>query len=100
VLVAGSIAFLIALSAAAGAAAPAVPDEGRVPSSLHPGSPAAFAERAVGDREDGPARAGSSFRHAVELMILVVACGLVVAFCSASSSEQGGRRVLTRIRRR
>ena len=101
VLVAGSIACLLALSALAGVASCAVPGEMPPVSSPRHESPGAFAERASGPREDASGFRGiASFRNAVELLILVAACGLVVAFYSASTGGQGGKRVLMRIRRR
>jgi hypothetical protein len=36
----------------------------------------------------------------VELMILAITCGLVVAFYSAADGGRSGKRVLMRIRRR
>jgi hypothetical protein len=101
VLVVGTIACLLALSALAGAASSAAVDGAPPDSSPLPGSPAAFAERASGARDDGPAAHGqASFRNALELMILVATCGIVVAFYSAFSGGQGRKRVLMRIRRR
>jgi hypothetical protein len=99
VLVVGTIACLLALSAVAGAASSAGVDAAPPVSSPQPGSPVAFAERATGARDDGPGLP-SSFRSAVELMILVTTCGIVVAFYSAFSGGQGRKRVLMRIRRR
>ena len=101
VLVLGSIVFLLALTAIGGAAAPAALDGVTPPSSSPSASPAAFAERAAGGQGHGPAlRAEGSFRNAIELMVLVATCGIVVAFYSAAGSGQGEKRVLMRIRRR
>ena len=101
VLVVGTIACLLALSAVAGAASSAGVDVAPPVSSPQPGSPVAFAERASGARDDGQALySQASFRNAIELMILVATCGIVVAFYSAFSGGQGRKRVLMRIRRR
>jgi hypothetical protein len=101
VFVLGSIACLLALSAAAGAAAPAARDGDTPPSSPLAGSPVAFAEQAAGGPGHSPAlRAEGSFRNAIELMVLVATCGIVVAFFSAGDGGQRGKRVLMRIRRR
>jgi hypothetical protein len=94
VLVLGSIVFLLTLTAVGGAAAPAVLDGAPSPPSPVPGSLAAFAERAVGGRTE------ASFRNAIELMVLVAACGIAVALYSASGGGQSGKRVPMRIRRR
>ena len=105
VLVVGTIACLLALSAVAGAASSAgvdvAPPVSSPQPSPQPGSPVAFAERASGARDDGQALySQASFRNAIELMILVATCGIVVAFYSAFSGGQGRKRVLMRIRRR
>ena len=101
VLVVGTIACLLALNAVAGAARSDGVAAARPDSSLLPGSPVAFAERASGARDDGPAlQSQASFRNAIELMILVATCGIVVAFYSAFSGGQRRKRVLMRIRRR
>ena len=100
VLVTGSIACLLALSAVAGVASSAGLDEVPPVASSRLESPAAFAERASARPEAPAARAVASFRNTVELMLLVAACGIAVALYSAFSGGQGGKRVLMRIRRR
>jgi hypothetical protein len=93
----GSIAVLLALTALGAAAASDAADGATSPSSLS-ASPVAFAERQAGQ---GPGLHGEGkFGHAVELMLLVAACGIVVAFYSAKDAGRGGKRVLMRIRRR
>jgi hypothetical protein len=107
VLVLGSVVFLLSLSAAGSAAPSAALDGSTPPPRPLPASPAAFAEspaafaqRAAGGSGDSPAlKAEGSFRNAVELIVLALTCGVVVAFYSASSSRQGGKRVPTRSRR-
>jgi hypothetical protein len=96
----GSVVFLLALSGFADGGALAASDAvGEPPSSLD-GSPVAFAERVTGGQDHGPgSKAGGSFRTAIELIVLVAVCGIAVAFYSASDGR-GGRRVLTRTRRR
>jgi hypothetical protein len=93
VLVLGAIVFLLGLTAIGAAAAAAGLDGSSPAPSLVPGSPAAFAERAVGGNTP-------SFRNTIELMVLVAACGLAAAVYSASGGGQSGKRVLMRIRRR
>jgi hypothetical protein len=101
VLVVASIVCLLGLSAAAAGAAPAVPDGATAAPSRLPESPAAFAEQAAGSHGHQPAlRAEGSLRNAVELMVLAITCGLVVAFYSAADGGRSGKRVLMRIRRR
>jgi len=107
VLVLGSVMFLLALGAV-GSARPSAALDGVEPPPPLAASPAAFAEspaafarRAAGESGHGPAlKAEGSFRNAIELIVLALTCGIVVAFYSASSSRQGGKRVLMRIRRR
>ena len=108
VLVLGSVVFLLALSAV-GSAAPSAELDGATPPppalaaspAAFAESPAAFARRAAGGSGHRPAlKAEGSFRNAIELIVLALTCGIVVAFYSASSSRQGGKRVLMRMRRR
>jgi hypothetical protein len=99
VLALGSIAFLLALTAVGAVAVPAAADGITPPSSYPSASPAAFAERAAQTQTPGP-RATGSLGHAVELMVLVAACGIVVALYSALDAGRGDKRVLMRIRRR
>ena len=92
------IGSLLALTAIAGAAAPAARDEAASPAAL-PASAAAFAERTAGGHS--PAlKADGSLRTAIELIVLALTCGIVVAFYSASGGGRGSRRVQMRIRRR
>jgi hypothetical protein len=100
VLALGSIAFLLAFTAVGAAAAPAASDGITPPSSYPSASPAAFAEREAGQDQTSGSRAEGSLGHAVELMVLVAACGIVVALYSAMEAGRGGTRVLMRIRRR
>jgi hypothetical protein len=100
VLVLGAIVLVLALSAASGAAAPVALDASRVSSPVS-GSATAFAERAVGSGGHNPAlRTEGSLRNAVELMVLVITCGVVVAFYSFARAGHGDKRVLMRTRRR
>jgi hypothetical protein len=95
----GSVAFLLALTAAGAVAAPAVPDDSPPPS--YPSAlPAAFAERAVGQGQTPGPREAGSLGHAVELMLLVATCGIVVALYSAMDAGRSRKRVLMRTRRR
>lgn len=96
VLGAGSIALLLALTAAAGVAAPAADDAIIKPSLPLPGSPQRSAEPAA-----RPAANDSrwSWRGFVELLVLAVTCSAVVAFYS-TAGERGGTRVPARVRRR
>ena len=94
-----SIAFLLALTVVGAAAAPAASDGVSRPSEYPSASPAAFAERAAQTQSGGP-RAAGSFGHAVELMVLVATCGIVVALYSAMDAGRGGKRVLMRTHRR
>jgi hypothetical protein len=97
----GSIALLFALTAAASAEPPAASDGRTPPSSPVPASAAAFAERAAGGSGRRPApKSYGSVRTAVELMVLVATCGIVVAVYAAWAGGQRGKRVLMRIRRR
>jgi hypothetical protein len=97
VLGTGSIAVLLALTVAAGGAAPAAADVITRPSPARPVSPQASVE--------APARPAAdegrwSWRAFVELLVLAVACSAVVAFYSTTAGERGGTRVPARVRRR
>jgi len=95
VLGAGSIAVLLALTPAAGVAAPAASDAITKPSpppaASQPGSVEAAARPAAEERW--------SWRGFVELLVLAVTCSAVVAFYS-TAGERGGTRVPARVRRR
>ena len=96
VLGAGSIAFLLALTAVAGVAAPVASDVITRPSPPLPASPPVSVERTA-------PRAGSegwSVRGAIELIVLALTCSAVVAFYSSTAGERGGTRVPARVRRR
>jgi hypothetical protein len=103
----GAVVLVLGLGAVGGAA-PSTPTDGAVPESLPASlpdvaeSPAAFAQRAAGGAgHRPPLRGEGSFRNALELLVLAVTCGIVVAlYSAASSSGRGDRRVLMRIRRR
>jgi hypothetical protein len=97
VLTLGLIAFVFALSTVGAAAAPDASAGKTQPSPYPSASPAAFAERAT---QTSDSRAAGSFGHAVELMVLVATCGIVVALYSALDAGRGDKRVLMRIRRR
>ena len=92
---AGSIAVLLALTAADVAAAPAAGDAITKPSLPLPGSPR-------GSVEPTAPRAAerTSMRGFVELIALVVACAAVIAYYSVTAGERGGTRVPARVRRR
>src|SRR4051794_21956343 len=96
VLGAGSIAVLLALTAATGDAAPAADDAIIKPSLPLPGSPQRSAEPAA---LPAAKERGSMWAFA-ELMILAVTCAAVVAFYSVTVGERGGTRVPARVRRR
>jgi hypothetical protein len=96
VLVTGSIAFLLVLTAVAGVVAPAVAGVVSPPVSPLPASPPAFAERTAPLLDEG----GMGVRTAVELIVLALTCSVAVAFYSAMSGERGGTRVPARVRRR
>jgi hypothetical protein len=100
VLALGSIAVLLAFTVVGAAAAPAASDGIAPPSSYPSASPVAFAEREAGQARTSGERAGGSVGHAVELMVLVAACGILVALYSALDAGRRGKRVLMRIRRR
>ena len=97
VLVTGSIAFLLALTALAGGAAPAAAGGATASSAPLPASPPAYAERTpaplVADQ-------GLGVRTAVELIVLALTCSIAVALYSATAGERGGTRVPARVRRR
>jgi hypothetical protein len=96
VLGAGSIAVLLALTAAEVAAAPAAGDAITKPSLPLPGSP----NRSVEPTAPRAAEARTSMRGFVELIALVVACAAVIAYYSVTAGERGGTRVPARVRRR
>jgi hypothetical protein len=97
VLVAGSIASLLALTALAAGAAPAAADAATPRSAVLPASPSPSAERmAAAQLVDR----GFGMQAAIELIVLAVACSIVVAFFSATAGERGGTRVPARVRRR
>lgn len=100
VLALGSIVFLLASTAVGAAAAPAASDGTTPPSAYPSASPAEFAERAAGQAQTPGPRAAGSLGHAVELMVLVAACGIVVALYSAMDAGRSGKRVLMRTHRR
>ena len=97
VLVAGSIAFLLALTALAGGAAPAAADGGTVPPVARPASPPASGERMTATRL---VDLGLGMWPAIELIVLAAVCSIVVAFFSVTAGERGGTRVPARVRRR
>ena len=97
VLGTGSIAVLIALTAAAGGAAPAAADAiarpQPPPPASRPGSVEPTAPRAGEQRRSG-------WRGAIELIVLAVTCSAAVALYSTTAGERGGTRVPARVRRR
>jgi len=97
VLEAGSIAVLFALTAVAGAAAPAAADASTNPSppplASRPGSVEPTAPRPAEERASG-------MRGAIELIVLALTCAAAVAFYSAKAGGRGGTRVPARVRRR
>jgi hypothetical protein len=97
VLVAGSIAFLLALTALAAGAAPAAAGAVQAPSAVLPASPSASAEPTTAAQL---ADRGHGMRPAIELIVLALTCSIVVAFFSATAGERGGTRVPARVRRR
>ena len=99
-LVAGSIVFLLAVSAPGGAAGPAGFDA-TSDRTLISASPAVFAERiTAGDGRAGGVRAGESWSSAIELIVLAGTCAIVVAFYSAATAPRTDTRVPVRVRRR
>ncbi len=98
-LVSASIAFLLALSAATGAAAPAALDDTTERSSSLSASPVAFAERVTaGSRHTG--RGTESWQNAIELIALAGTCAIAVAFYSAATAPRPDTPVPVRVRRR
>src|ERR1043166_9443319 len=98
VLGTGSIAVLLALTAAAADAAPAAGGAITKPSLALPGSPQRSVEPTA---PPGAAREDRwSWRGFVELIVLVITCSAVVAFYSTTAGERGGTRVPARVRRR
>jgi len=100
-LVAGSIVFLLALSAVTAVAAPVASGGPLEPSSTLSGSPAAFAERVTATRGQGSGGRGTRPLHnALELIVLAAACAIGVAFYSSTSAPSDGMRVPSPVRRR
>jgi hypothetical protein len=95
-LVAGSIVFLLAVSATTGTAASdafaATTD--RVSSA----SPAAFAERITADGRNAAVR--DSWQNAIALIVLTGICATAVAFYSAATAQRTDTPVPVRVRRR
>jgi hypothetical protein len=100
-LVAATIAWLIALSAPAGAAALDAADGTAGPASSLSGSPTAFAERVVGPQGRYAGGHGTgALQNAIELIVLVATCAIGVAFYSSTSARSEGARVPVRSSRR
>ena len=101
VLVAGSIVLLLAVSAATGGAAPVASGGSVEPSATLFEPPAAFAERVTATHRQGPGGRGTaSLQSAIELIVLVAACAIGVAFYSSAAAPSEGTRVPAPIRRR
>jgi len=92
----GSIALLLALTAAVGAAVPAAGDAATKVSPAPLASPPASGERAP----TRPADERWSWRAFVEVIVLAVTCAAVVAFYSTTAGQRSGTRVPARVRRR
>ena len=101
-LVGMSIGFLLAASAATGAAASVGPDAAIESSSSRSASPAAFAERITTRNGRAVAiRRAASWQNAIELIVLAGACALAVAYYSAASASPTDlQSVPVRVRRR
>ena len=97
-LVAGLIAFLLAVSAATGAAA--TDARAATLERVSSASPTAFAERiTAGDAHSAASR--DSWQTAIELIVLIATCAIAVAFYSAATAQRTDLQpVPVRIRRR
>jgi hypothetical protein len=82
-----SIGFLLAASAATGAAASVGTDVAIEPSSSRSASPAAFAERiTTRDSRAVALRGAAAWQNAIELIVLAGVCAIAVAYYSAATA--------------
>ncbi|TMQ26464.1 MAG: hypothetical protein E6K82_04425 [Candidatus Rokuibacteriota bacterium] len=96
VLVSGSIACLLGLTAGLAGASPAAIDGVAVPPSFLPAPPRASGEPQalrVGEQ-------GLGLAMVIELIVLALTCSVAVAFYRVTTGERGGTRVPARVRRR
>jgi hypothetical protein len=98
-LVAMSIVFLLAASAATAAASAASDATAERSWSASASSPTTFAERAVAGGSHAGRETGS-WQSAVELIALAGTCAIAVAFYSAVTAQRTDTQVPVRIRRR
>ena len=100
VLVAASIAFLLALTAATVAATPAAPGEASPAASPASASAVAFAEWVTARERPTGGREAGSWQNAIELIALAGTCAIAVAFYSAATAPRTDSPEPVRVRRR